>query len=197
MYYLLRIDTGVSKACATKANAATELSKTPTDERDNFAIAGKAEDLAVMSIKVLTEVFNACQEENGTKLSKLKDKSDANLGRVWDALEETHNPKKVEAAKVAAAKEAAAAKKDSAKVTPKAKANKAAEGAPRVPREGSKMGALYAALAASKKGVAFEDLMEASGFDEPNTRTAIGVLRGRNFIPVNYDREAKLYSLGA
>ena len=91
-----------------------------------------------------------------------------------------------------------AASKPSAKVSSPAKATPAkaaASGDKKVPREGSKMGNLLSTLQSGKQ-FSLAALADASGYDEQNTRTAIGILRSKNGFNIVYDKAAKLYNLG-
>ena len=69
-------------------------------------------------------------------------------------------------------------------------------GEAKAPREGSKVGRLLAFLT-ENPGSTLEQLVEASGYDAQNARTAIGILRSKKAIPIAYDRTAKTYSLPA
>lgn len=66
------------------------------------------------------------------------------------------------------------------------------------PREGSKMGKLFVRLSA-KGGATLPELVKASGYDEQNVRTAIGVIRaGRvkgGAREVVLDRETGKYAI--
>ena len=95
-----------------------------------------------------------------------------------------------------ATKGAVADPEKKAKAAPAKAAGKAVAGAnsSNRPREGSKMSNLLIALEKGK-ATSLEALSDASGYDVPNTRTAIGILRSKNGFKIEYDKAAKLYTL--
>lgn len=61
------------------------------------------------------------------------------------------------------------------------------------PRAESKTAKLIAAV---EKGGTLKELSAASGFDERNTRTCIGILRSRKGMKIELDRTSGKYSMG-
>ena len=198
MFYLISGAAALVGAYASKGNANTELAKTPVETRGDLAVVGEAGDLASFSVKTLTEVFNSCQADETTHIKKLGGKTDKDLAKVFNAMEMKHNPSVKEKAEKEAAKAKAKADKEAARA--EKAAAKGATGEKKestgIPRETSKAGKLYLHLQANPKGSTIEALAEASGYDEQNARTCIGILRSKKGLLVNYDRTSKLYTLG-
>ena len=164
------------------------------DEKKKAQIVTSAEDLKILSVAQLLELYNGLVEpENAAKKFSNKDEA---AERTFNALELQHDPKVRAAAEKeakAAAKEAEKAAKAAAKAEPKATNG---EAKPATPRENSKMGRMVSHL--TKGGeYSLEELSEASGYDLSNTRTAIGILRSKKNMPIFYNRESKTYSLTA
>jgi hypothetical protein len=64
------------------------------------------------------------------------------------------------------------------------------------PRAESKTAKLVAAVSANG-GATLKEICEASGFDERNARTTIGILRSRGGKKIELDRESGKYSLAS
>lgn len=171
----------------------------PEEQRLGDAVIVKsAEDLKVLSLSALANLYNSVVEDDEA-VKKFGKKDDKTVQKVWDAVELNYDPKvQAQAEKAAAAaakaeaKEAAAAEKGAAKGTKK----DAAAASTGAPREGSKMGNLVAHLQKGGEST-LEELSEASGYDLNNTRTAIGILRSKKGMSIDYNRETKVYSLAA
>lgn len=96
--------------------------------------------------------------------------------------------KEMDMAKAKVAKKAKGGKKAKA-----VKANGAEKKAAGTPRSESKTAKL---LAAVENGATLKEICEASGFDERNARTTIGILRSRGGKKIELDRESGKYTLG-
>lgn len=132
-------------------------------------IIKEAEDLKALSLSALAAAYNSLAE---SPVKKFSDKEKA-VGKTFEALQAKFEPKKA----------------------PKAgKAPAADNGEVTAPRENSKMGRLVAKLNEGGK-YDLATLAKASGYDEQNTRTAVGILRSRKSMAITYDRETKLYHL--
>lgn len=173
MYIIIsKSNGGLGGVYSTKKAAEEDFAKlAETTKADSF-IAGEAKELSELTIPALTALYNEVAQKT---IKRFDDKSEKTLRRVWDAYAAKHEPKKAE---------------------PKAKrANGAKKGDGR-PRGGSKMAKLLERLEKGEASAA--QLMQASGFDENNLRTAIGILRsgrgGRSY-DVKRDDESGKYSL--
>lgn len=192
MKYIVDTNGGVVHVGNAKEVKA-EFSKLPEEQRLNggaFQI-NSVEDLKNLSLKALAELYNSVVDEDAS-VSKFAKKDDKTLLKVFDAMELNYDPK----VQAAAEKAAAAAAKAAAKAATGAK-DKGAKGGStggNAPREGSKMGNLVAYLQKGGEHT-LEDLSEACGYDLANTRTAIGILRSKKNMNIQYNRETKLYAL--
>lgn len=157
--------------------------------KEGAVVVSNAEDLTQFTVVELTSVFNSVATK---QVKKLSDKSADTATRVWEAIKTKFSGgDKTEASPDA---------KDEPK---KKKVNgAAASGEKRMgPKPESKMGKMLAALQ-KKGGADVEALVKASGFDDKNVRTAIGILRsGRVAGGVKYevilDKEKGTYSVAA
>lgn len=199
MHYLIN-EMGVVSAHGSKKDAAEALKKVPAEERTDHAVVSEFLELSSFGLKTLTSIYNTCQTDSQKFIAKLPSKQDDQLKRVWAALEAKYDEKakakavkEAEKATKAAAKEQAKADKEAAKAGTQPPAQ---SGGPYEPRPTSKMGLLLVSLKEHKNGATVTDLAKDSGFDESNTRTAIGIFRGKG-LKIDYDREKKLYSLVA
>jgi hypothetical protein len=169
----------------------------PEDQRlGGVIIVKSAEELKTLSLSALAALYNSVVEEDQA-VQKFSKKDDRTVQRVWDAVELNYDPKvQAQAEKAAAAAAKAEAMASTAAEKGAAKGAKKEAGAPSTgaPREGTKMGNLVAKLQEGGE-CTLEELSEASGYDLNNTRTAIGILRSKKGMPINYDRATKLYSL--
>ena len=81
----------------------------------------------------------------------------------------------------------------------KKRVKKTAKAAPKKNGEG-KYARLRALLLSGKKTFAAEEMMQASGFDERNLKTALTILRNpkrtKDLIITRFDAEKKFYVLG-
>lgn len=185
MHYIIDKSGKVVQA-GNKKEMQVAFSHLPEDQRlGGTFVASTREDLMVLSLVALSELYNSMVEPEDA-VKKFGNKEGA-TERAWDALEFQHDPK-------LRARQA----KSAAKEEKVAKANKTtnAPGTTAVPRVGSKMGALVEVLQKGKP-LSLSDLASACGYDDANTRTAIGILRAKKGLNIVYNREDKEYQLAA
>lgn len=171
MHYVLSRAGSFLSAHKTKQEANTVFGKMPFDDRKDRIVASKPEDLVNMPLSAMAGLYNECVGPND-KVKKFGDKSAA-MPRVFQALEERHGGKKP--------------KPEKAPKSEKTKSEKApkSEKAERTPRAESKQAKLIARL--QKGPSTLEQLAEASGFDEANVRTCVGILRSKKKMGIELD----------
>jgi hypothetical protein len=180
MHYIIDKSGSVVSA-GNKKDMQTEFGKLPEEARlKTHKIVSDPEGLRDLSLVALSALYNSMVEPEDA-VKKFGDKEKA-AERAWDALESQHDPKV-----------RARAQKAAQKTEKVAKTKKSAPEGAKVPRESSKMGQLYLALQDGSKTL--KELSAASGYDEQNTRTAVGILRSKNGIGIEYDRNSKTYAL--
>ena len=218
MNHIISRTTGeVFSSMKNRKDTEAKFGRMPPEERADRVIVGSVADLAAFSIAGLTAVYNGVAEKT---IKKLENKNAKTCARVLAALDAAAvaegNPPVEGAPDVEKTGEKKTGKtggkktgktdvektggkktdveKTGGKKTGK-KTGKTVKGDG--PRAGTKFRALLDRL---EKGSANPDqLCKASEFDEPNCRTAIGILRagrsGGKTYAIVYDRDAKLYSL--
>lgn len=184
------ITAGTKKEVTAKFGALSEKERLETT-----VLVREVSDLGSLTLTAMTDLFNSLVAEED-QVKKLLDKT-TGAERTYAAMEYSYDPRiKAREDKETAKAERAAAKEAKAAPAPEAKGkSKAAPANGNAPREGSKMGNLVVALSKGKP-LSLDQLSAASGYDEQNTRTAIGILRSKKGMDIAYDREAKVYSLG-
>lgn len=176
MHYIIDKEAAdiVGEAHTSKKSVNEAFGKMPLEEREKCSIVSGAADLVELSSAKLVELHNNSVEEESQEVKSFKKKAEA-AEKTFAAMEAMHNPK--------------------AKKGADAGAGSGEPRAARGPREGSKIGKLVARLQEGKCTI--EELSEASGYDLQNTRTAIGILRSKKQMAIEYDRETKFYKLAA
>lgn len=186
MFYIIEKQNGVvEEAFGKKKEAEQTFSKLDEAQRGASIIASTAEELKALSMGALVSIYNNLVGDEGTPVKGFKTK-DVGVAAVFEALEAEYNPK----VKAQKEREAKAAERKAGKSE-----GKPANGASGdyAPREGSKVARLLARL--QEGSASIEDLVEASDYDAQNVRTSIGILRSKKGLSIEYDREAKQYSL--
>lgn len=151
------------------------------EKSEALIVDGAAALSAVGTVADLTSVYNSVSSKS---VKKLESKNEKVLARVWDAIVakcSNGHDKDADAPKARTVR---------GKST---QGDKSAEG----PREGSKMAKLLKVL--QNGGGDLDKLSKASGYDEKNTRTAIGILRsgrvaGGKKYEVKLDRDSGKYA---
>jgi hypothetical protein len=166
MQYIIDVTGAITQSGTKKEMTAAFVAIPEADRTKKFAFVAEAEHLKTLSMAALVALYNSVSNEDN-RVSRFTSK-EKGVETTWAAIELASDPK----LKAKADKEAAKAAKAAAKVEASPSAG---NGKARTPRADSKQAKLLAALEDGPKDLAA--LVTASGYDDNNTRTAIGNLR--------------------
>lgn len=159
-------------------------------EQKAHRIVTTGEDLQYLGVSDLVELYNSVSADED-HVTKFPSKA-IGAGKAFAAMELAHDPKVKAAAEREASKAAKAKEREEKAAT---RAANGGNGGSQETRPDSKMGRLVTKFEEGK-AYTLEELSDACGYDVQNTRTAIGILRSKKGKVINYDRDAKTYSLG-
>jgi hypothetical protein len=185
--YIINRTNGQVDLVGNKKDVTAAFAKLPEEVKSKVNVfVGAPGDLsAVLTMAELVMLYNAhCDEEK--KVTRFNSK-EVGAQQAFALLETKNDPKVAQRL----AKERASAEKAAAKA-----AGTATNGAsaPRTPRTDSKQAKLIACLQEGPKTLA--QMVAASGYDENNTRTAVGNIRRKGYN-VTLDKESGVYTLQA